>query len=197
MMLFHQSAMSLSRLFFSACNCADGGLLCRRMFFIWIHVLKQKASNWIGHVVISLRQCLPVQRILFQLERATCICGCRKQLHVNSFMSFISIASGVAWATLLLLPLFPLRLFFYDSSSWMKQKSWISSLVVQLRRNEQNDFKMPSMRTECSNHIRNHFLFLPAQCLHCLFVFFVWISQVLICQRLPTVWLCVCRWTSV
>lgn len=62
MMLFHQSAMSLSRLFFFACNCADGGLLCRRMFFIWIHVLKQKASNWIGHVVISLRQCLPVQK---------------------------------------------------------------------------------------------------------------------------------------
>lgn len=112
-------------------------------------------------------------------------------------MSFISIASGVAWATLLLLPLFPLRLFFYDSSRRMEQKSWISSLVVQLRQNEQNDFKMPSMRTECSNHIRNHFLFLPAQCLHCLFVFFVWISQVLICQRLPTVWLCVCRWTSV
>lgn len=95
------------------CVCLFAWCLCARDE--QIHVLRQRTPNWIGRFSNLFEPWLCALK-------ATCICGCRKQLHVNSFMSFISIASGgfvVIVATFLYSPIF----FYPRCIRRMKQKS--------------------------------------------------------------------------
>lgn len=97
-----------------------------------MHVLTQRVPNWIGRF-----------RNLSHPHWLPCICGCRKQLHVNSFMSFISIASG---GFVVIVATFLSSILPGNETKETEKPSVSRSEARVCRQTHGKRFKMPSMR---------------------------------------------------